>query len=150
MIELREITDVEEWMNWRREVLTVVFSILPDKQLLEANFNYFMRNASNGNHIAVKANTTDGAEVGCGAICFQEEMPSPDNHTGRCAYLMNIYVRESFRRIGVATTIIKYLIDKAKSRDCQKIYLEATSTAKNLYRSIGFVELSDYMLYEKT
>ncbi len=26
-----------------------------------------------------------------------EELPSPDNPSGKCAYLMNIYVREAFR-----------------------------------------------------
>ena len=39
--------------------------------------------------------------VGCGGICLYQEMPSPDNPSGGCAYLMNIYTRPEFRGQGV-------------------------------------------------
>ncbi len=37
-------------------------------------------------------------------------MPSPDNPSGRCAYLMNIYVREGYRSEGAGKKIVRYLI----------------------------------------
>ena len=69
----------------------------------------------------------DGVECGCGAVCFTEELPSPNNPTGRCAYLMNIYVRELFRNKSIAHHIITRLVDEARGRGCGKIYLETTS-----------------------
>ena len=40
----------------------------------------------------------EGKDAGCGMVLYHDELPSPDNPSGRCAYLMNIYVRSGFRR----------------------------------------------------
>ena len=89
----------------------------------------------------------DGEDAGCGAICITDELPSPDNRSGRCAYLMNIYVREAFRNQGVAHSIVSMLIEEAKKLGCDKIYLETTAEGKPVYSSLGFREMPDMMKY---
>ncbi|MDE7347002.1 MAG: GNAT family N-acetyltransferase, partial [Muribaculaceae bacterium] len=86
-------------------------------------------------------------ECGCGAVCFTDELPSPDNPTGRCAYLMNIYVREPFRKHGIAHHVVSHLIEVAKKRECGKIYLETTADGKSVYSSLGFKDMPDMMKY---
>lgn len=71
-------------------------------------------------------------------MCFQEEMPSPDNPTGLCAYIMNIYTRPEARNHGVAHGIVRHLIEAAKDWGAGKISLEATTMAQSLYESLGF------------
>ena len=50
-----------------------------------------------GTHMAFVA-TVYAEDAGCGGICISDGLPSPDNPSGRCTYLMNIYVLEAFRK----------------------------------------------------
>ena len=146
MIELKPITDLTELMRWRAEVIGHVFGVEPDSSLLEANRRYYATNIPAGMHEAFVAEC-DGEECGCGAVCFSTELPSPDNPSGLCAYLMNIYVREPFRNKGIAYRIVSRLIDRAHGRGCGKIYLETTADGKPVYSSLGFRDMPDMMKY---
>lgn len=145
-VSIKEVTAIPTLMHWRREVIENVFGVIPSKRLLAANRQYYRRNIAEGRHIAIIAEI-DGAGVGCGAICISEELPSPDNPSGKCAYLMNIYVRHEYRRHGVGHAIVRWLVDKAKDSGCDKIYLETTDRARPLYNSVGFKDLPGIMKY---
>lgn len=146
MIELKEIKELPILMSWREEVIRNVFGQVPDNRLLDANRHYYARHIADGSHLAYIA-VADGEEAGCGAICLTEELPSPDNISGRCAYLMNIYVRDAFRNHGIAHHIVSRLIDEAVRRGCDKIYLETTAEGKPVYSSLGFKDMPDMMKY---
>ena len=149
MIGLREIKDIDTLMAWRAEVIRNVFGEDADTLLLYANRQYYLRHISDGSHIAFVA-SFDKVECGCGAICLSDELPSPDNTSGKCAYLMNIYVREVFRKHGIAHKIVVRLIEEAKKHNCGKIYLETTADGKPVYTSLGFREMADMMKYYDT
>ena len=131
-------------MKWRREVIVNVFGETPSKELLNENLKYYRRHIEDETHLAFIA-YYDGCASGCGAVCLTDELPSPDNPTGHCAYLMNIYVREEFRAKGIAHAIVKRLIEESKNRDCGKIYLETTSEGRGVYESLEFRDLPDMM-----
>lgn len=84
--------------------------------------------------------------MGCGGLCLYDEMPSPDNPSGRCAYLMNIYVREGHRGAGIGKKIVRYLVGCALERGVTKIYLETSQCGRKLYESAGFTAMKDMML----
>ncbi|MCM1037239.1 MAG: GNAT family N-acetyltransferase [Bacteroides sp.] len=147
MIELKQIKAIPTLMYWRGEVLEHVFGQKPDKRLLVANRRYYTAHIADASHVAFVA-TLDGKDAGCGAICLSEELPSPDNPSGRCAYLMNIYVREGFRGMGIAHRIVTRLVDEARSRGCDKIYLESTRDGRHVYESLGFRDMPDMMKYQ--
>lgn len=149
MIELRETTSLPELMAWRKEVICHVFGEEPSEDLLAQNSEYYLRHIADDSHYALIA-SVDGEDCGCGSICLTDELPSPDNPSGHCAYLMNIYVRDAFRQHGVAHKIVEALIAEAKRRDCGKIYLEATDDGKPVYASIGFKDMPDMMKYYVT
>lgn len=146
MIRLKKISALPTLMRWREEVIRVVFGVEPHPRLLVANRQYYREHIADNTHVAFVAEY-DCEECGCGAVCFTDELPSPDNPTGRCAYLMNIYVREAFRNRGIAHHIVRNLIDEARHRGCGKIYLETTADGKSLYLSSGFTEMPDMMKY---
>lgn len=145
-VTIREITAIPTLMRWRMEVMAAVFGITPSKRLLVANRRYYREHIADGSHIAVVAEVAD-ADVGCGALCLSDELPSPDNPSGRCAYLMNIYVREEYRGRGIGHAIVRWLVEKARESGCDKIWLETTERARPLYKDIGFNELPGIMEY---
>ncbi|MDE6556880.1 MAG: GNAT family N-acetyltransferase [Duncaniella sp.] len=146
MAEIRKISDIDELMLWRSEVIRHVFGEDADDDLLSENRCYYVRHITDGTHIAIIA-SSDGRDCGCGGCCFSDELPSPDNPTGKCAYLMNIYVREEFRNKGLAHQIVSWLVEESQNRGCGKIYLESTADGKPVYTSLGFHDMADMMKY---
>lgn len=143
-MEIRRIKDINELLKWRREVIFNVFGVEPSEELMERNEDYYRRRVEDGTHLAFVA-LSSGKEAGCGALCLTEELPSPDNPSGKCAYLMNIYVKNEFREKGIGHALVTHLIEEAKSRDCGKIYLETTESGRPVYASLGFHDLPDMM-----
>lgn len=98
-IQKAELTDIELLMKWSMRVLHEVFDISdsePAQGLERANRIYYQSALQAGGHIACFA--CQGKEIiGCGGICLYQEMPSPDNLSRQCAYLMNIYTCPGFR-----------------------------------------------------
>ncbi len=133
-------------MSWRAEVIEHVFGEKADESLLMANRQFYETHIADGTHYALAAEY-DGETCGCGAVCFTEELPSPDNPSGRCAYLMNIYVREAYRKHGLAHKIVTRLIEEATRRNCGKIYLETTDDGRPVYESLGFRDLPGILKY---
>ena len=140
------INDLDTLMAWRTKVLREVFA-LPEEQdtaeLEKANRDYYQTMLSSEGHIACFACNEE--IIGCGGICLYREMPSPDNPSGRCAYLMNIYTRPEFRGQGVGEKIVRWLTKQAIERGITKIYLETSDSGRKLYQKIGFSPMTDYM-----
>lgn len=145
-VTIRKVIVLPTLMHWRREVIENVFGVEPSRELMAANREYYQKHIADGSHIAIVAELGD-EDVGCGAVCLTDELPSPDNPSGRCAYLMNIYVKREYRSNGIGHTIVRWLVDKALELGCGKIYLETTDGARSLYKSIGFDELPGIMKY---
>ena len=150
-IKNANIQDLDLLLNWRMEVLSNVFreefKLLTAEQInaiRENNRRYYLSEIPSGGHIACFA-YRDGEIVGCGGVCIYDEMPSPDNLGGKCAYLMNIYTREEYRHQGIATRIVEHLIAEAKARNIEKIYLETSADGERMYRRLGFKDMKGYM-----
>ncbi|MCM1487024.1 MAG: GNAT family N-acetyltransferase [Firmicutes bacterium] len=148
-IEIRtaDLHDLEQLISWRMEVLQQVFHLQnkPCYELQKANQEYYQKALAEGSHFAVFAQN-EGNIIGCGGVCFYQEMPSPDNPSGECAYLMNIYTRSEYRKHGVGEKIILSLIREARHRKITKIYLETSDCARSLYEKLGFTDMNDYLI----
>ena len=143
------IQDIDTLMEWRMEVLSEVFSLSknqPMEKLARENRLYYEEAIPTGKHIDCFA-CLDGEIVGCGGMCLYQEMPSPDNPNGKCAYLMNIYTRPQYRKHGIGKQIVSWLVAQAKRREAVKIYLETSHAGKPLYTQMGFTDMPDMMKY---
>jgi len=143
------LEDLPLLMEWRIRVLQEVFSISEDMDttlLEQANRQYYQRHLREDSHTACFAREKETRViVGCGGICYQEEMPSPDNSSGVCGYLMNIYTLPGYRRAGVGRAVVEFLLRDARDRNVEKIYLESSDSGKRLYQKLGFSEMAGYM-----
>ncbi len=141
------IENIDELMKWRITVLREVFSVPLEKSLSDLekeNREYYLSEIESGGHIACFAYDGDKI-IGCGGVCIYREMPSPDNPSGKCAYLMNIFTDPNYRKNGVGKDVVEWLIAQAKSRGITKIYLETSSAGRALYRNLGFEDMRDMM-----
>ena len=154
--EIRKLTarDMGLLLTLRMEVLSHVFA--QERQtmttaeweaLREANRRYYLTELARDGHIAALA-LVNGEIAGCGGVCIYEEMPSPDNRSGLCGYIMNVYTRESYRKRGIAKAVCQWLIAQAEARGAGKIYLETSEGGRKLYQSLGFQEMRDYLKWE--
>ena len=158
-LSVKKITlaELDLLMQWRMRVLDEVFSgeyaVLGSEKYNEVrgavyqnNESYYKEHLSDDTHTACFATDEEtGMIVGCGGICFQKEMPSPDNLAGTNGYLMNIYTLPEVRGRGVGRQIVEYLIADAKEKGTEKIYLESSGAGKHLYEEMGFSDMKDYM-----
>ncbi len=143
------LEDLDSLMEWRMRVLAEVFPAGEQEDrsdIRRNNETYYRQHLADGTHTACFAvDDETGRIVGCGGICYQREMPSPDNPSGTNGYLMNIYSLPELRGEGIGKQIVEFLIDDAKRRGTEKTYLESSGMAKRLYYEIGFTDLPDYM-----
>ena len=151
-IQRGTLDDLGLLMEWRMRVLHEVFSIPPDDAMTELereNRAYYQAALPTERHIACFANV-DSQIVGCGGVCIYQEMPSPDNPSGRYAYLMNIYTLPVFRGQGVGGAVVRWLIGQAEQRGITKIYLETSESGRPLYQKLSFTDMGGYMYHRKT
>ena len=64
-------------------------------------------------------------------------------------WLGNIIVSKDFRSQGLGKKLTKRLIEIAKAKGCESIYLLATPLGKFVYQKLGFQEKGKYLFFEK-
>jgi len=99
---------------------------------------YYREALANGSHTGILAFDGD-AFVGAGGVSYYRVMPTFHNPTGRCAYIMNMYVRPAYRRLGIATAMLNLLVVDARRQGAGRIGLEATDMGRPLYEKYGFI-----------
>lgn len=142
-VTIRQIHLLPTLIHWRREILENAAGAAPSKRMVADTRRYYQDHIADGSYIAVMAEA-DGVGVGFGAISITEELPSPDNPSGRCARLTDVYVQNEYRSKGIGQKIVRWLVDKAAQSGCGAIWLEADG-ALSLYRRAGFVEAHGIM-----
>ena len=138
-VKKTDSSDIEILMDIRLEMLRVVNGLEEnasfDKVLVESSREYFL----NGDQTTVFA-MEGGKIAGCATLSYMNLMPTFDHPTGKRAHLMNVYTRKEFRRRGVGSLMVNFLIEEAKSRGVTEISLDATEMGHPLYKSLGFNE----------
>lgn len=99
---------------------------------------YYREALSDGSHTGILAFDGDRF-AGAGGVSYYRVMPTFHNPSGRCAYIMNMYVRPDYRRRGIATAILDLLVTEAREKGTGRIALEATEAGRPLYEKYGFV-----------
>lgn len=142
---------LNEIMAWRMRVIREVFAPVRESSLPaleQANRQYYEKHLADHSHLCFFLMDQDDQQIkGCSGICLWQEMPSPDNPSGQCAYFMNIFIDPRFRRQHMAAWMIRQMTELCRKRQITKIYLESTDQAKAMYARCGFIPLENYMIF---
>jgi predicted acetyltransferase len=104
--------------------------------------NYFERHIENNDFIGIICEHNE--KVISTAYLIIGEWPANGNFmNGKIGTLLNVYTYPEYRKNGIATNVIKKIIEEAKEHDVSIINLEASEDGEPVYRKIGFVETKD-------
>ena len=120
--------------------------ICNDEEFLHNTYNYFKEHISDDSFIAWVA-INNGEIVATSGLCFYNVPPTHNNTTGRIAYIMNMYTQPDFRKRGIASKLLEYLVDEVKLRNCKKITLNASQMGRTIYKKYGFEDVNDSMVF---
>jgi len=84
----------------------------------------------------------DGALAGCGAL-----RPFADADDANACEMKRLYVRPAFRGVGLGRALAKGLLDEARRAGYSTVLLDTLDdmeAARELYASLGFVEIPPY------
>ena len=140
-VKIARESDLPVVLAIRMEMLSVVNEGKTfDDAFVERSRDYF----TNGAQTTVLAFDGENA-VGCATICYVRVTPTFSHPTGKRAHIMNVYVREEYRRRGIAREMMEILLDEAKSRGVTQITLDATESGRPLYQALGFSGSEEFM-----
>ena len=111
-----------------------------DKQLAD----YFTSAIADGSFISWVMENDDEI-IATSGLCFYLLPPNFSNPTGRTAYVTNMYTKSEYRRKGIASELLKMVIDEAKLRGYKVIRLHTSEFGKSIYARAGFVDSDGYM-----
>lgn len=134
----------EQLTQLRLEVLRDVNHLPVDHAFAEDAVQAIDRFWRSGDHATVIAMDGDAC-IGCATMCYYRVMPTFDHPTGLRAHLMNVYTRSSYRRQGIARSMVSMLVEHARSRHATEVSLDATEDGRRLYESLGFTANAEGM-----
>lgn len=108
-------------------------------------YSYFRDSLAKGTCDVILAEAEERI-VGTGIVFYYNSVPSTFNITGKNAYVTSMYVKEEYRRKGIATTMLKKLIDVSNQKGYPIIMLNASEMGKTLYKKLGFTEIRNGMI----
>lgn len=134
------VDDIELLIKLRIDYLTEDSgNILPSEKekIKEQLHHYFPKHISDDTFIGVIAENDN--EVMCVAYLAISEKPANLSFiTGKTGTLLNVLTYPKYRKQGIATKVIRKILDEAKLCGVSHIDLSATSDGKLLYEKIGF------------
>ena len=111
-----------------------------DKQLAD----YFSASISDGSFISWIAEV-DGEIIATSGVCFYSLPPNYSNPSGGNAYITNMYTKDEYRRKGIATELLRLVINEAQARGYKVIRLHTSEYGKSIYENAGFTYSEGYM-----
>ncbi len=141
------VEDIDLLTETRIEVLRAANGLSDDEDMSvvrEQSYRYYQKALCDGTHIAYLV-FEKNRFAGAGGVSFYQVMPTYHNPGGKKAYIMNMYTRPEYRRMGIAYKTLDLLVGEAKNAGITAISLEATDMGRPLYERYGFIKMSAEM-----
>lgn len=135
-----DLRDLDELVALRLAYLTDDFGelSLAQQESLALELPPYLRTHVNRDltiHVA-----RDERIVSCAWLLRVEKPPSPRFPHGRTGILFNVYTLPSRRHQGLASAVMRQLLDEARSLELDVVELNATDDGYPLYCSLGFAD----------
>lgn len=116
----------------------------PDKDI-DQNLYEFFYNKLKDNSLVEWVLEDNKTIIATGAVLFCELPPSYINKSGVRAYVTNMYTSPEYRGQGIATNMLKRILEECKLRKVEKIFLSASKMGRPVYLKFGFKESDEWL-----
>lgn len=118
-----------------------------DIDLVPALRDYYERHLANDTFVSWLA--MDGEKmIGTSGMSIVEKPPYFGCPNGKIGLLSSMYTEPSYRRMGIAKTLLGKVVDEAKERGCGTVQITASDMGVMLYTDFGFVKNNNFMQYK--
>ena len=114
-------------------------------RMCEAMTGYLVQAMISGEYRAWVAEA-GGEVIASGGLVIHCLPPSPRNMDGREGYILNIYTVPAWRGHGVATAIVRAILDYLQEVGVPVATLHATSAGRPIYERLGFEPTNEMRL----
>jgi ribosomal protein S18 acetylase RimI-like enzyme len=80
----------------------------------------------------------DGKLVACSGLIIYHRLPAMHTGSTREAYIVNMYTRPEYRRLGIASALLREILQFASGSGVRRAWLRATPEGWPLYEKFGF------------
>lgn len=80
--------------------------------------------------------------ISCCFLYISEKPSNPVFINGKIGTILNVYTKPQFRRKGIAGELIKLLLVESEEINLDFVELKATDSGYNLYKSLGFEDVT--------
>lgn len=142
------LADLDALVALRVALMREMGDVAPadEAALAEAIRRFLIAELPAGRFLVWVAAGEDGAVIACGGLVFVRKPPSPRNHSGREAYIMNMYTAPQWRGRGLASRLFAALVAQARESGVGGIRLHATEDGRGLYARAGFRAVATEMV----
>lgn len=117
-----------------------------DIDLKPALKNYYERHMADGTFVSWIA--LDGDRIiGTSGMSFVEKPPYFGCPNGKIGLLSSMFTSNSYRRRGIAKTLLEKVINEAKEYGCGTVQITASDMGVLLYTDFGFRKNGNFMQY---
>ncbi len=109
----------------------------------DALYSYFQEAVVTGSHTYLVA-IADGVPIAMAGISYFVKPPYYANPTGRLGMVNSVFTAPAYRRMGIASAMMRKLLRLAKERGCGEVYVAASDDGVKLYESLGFTPNSNF------
>ena len=118
-----------------------------DIDLEPALRDYYLRHLSDGTFVSWLALDNDRI-IGTSGMSIVEKPPYFGCPSGKIGLLSNMFTDPSYRRKGIAKTLLSKVIDEAKTQGCGTVQITASNMGVLLYSDYGFEKNENFMQYK--
>lgn len=139
--EKADISNLDELIQIRIEYLLEDFGELSQDTINEIKqnlHNYFLNNLNKDCFVYVAKD--NNIIVSTAFLVITEKPSNPNFLVGKVGTIMNVYTKREYRKQGIATYLMKTLLDDAKKLNLDYVELKSTKQGYNLYKNLGFKE----------
>ena len=118
-----------------------------DIDLEPALRDYYLRHLSDGTFVSWLALDNDRI-IGTSGMSIVEKPPYFGCPSGKIGLLSSMFTDPSYRRNGIAKTLLSKVIDEAKTQGCGTVQITASNMGVLLYSDYGFEKNENFMQFK--
>ena len=118
-----------------------------DIDLEPALRDYYLRHLSDGTFVSWLALDNDRI-IGTSGMSIVEKPPYFGGPSGKIGLLSSMFPEPSYRRKGIAKTLLSKVIDEAKTQGCGTVQITASNMGVLLYSDYGFEKNENFMQFK--